>query len=298
MRIRCALFFSMVVYSSVVYSNPRESVIAVDMDDVFISPSMVSILSYAAYSAIFLLPGFWWRKVTDNYFNENLALIFSKGNFVGLAERNLNVDCAYGSITFRLAELARIYGPFRQSLDPLLIAIHTKRFLLDQVIEILKKLKDKGYTIVVATNCDRIGFELKMKALNFDTLYNGKRLFDAVVVAGKSDFIKLTTLGNKRRFSKLKPNIVFDKYITTAPAYKPEKAYYQVLRDVVNKYVADHPALFDTLAPHIVFFDDKKKNVIGANVSDLDIHAYQISKKDQAPSMRIGLESYFGVSFI
>lgn len=262
------------------HTNPRNNVIVVDMDDVFVNARKWSIKTSVFTNIASHLPSLGWKMLTSGQFRRKFKCI---------RKNNKHDDLLFAA--------ARLYKPLRKKIDPLLNAIHAKRKLIPDVITLLKSLKDRGYTIIVATNRCRIGFELTAKKLNFDQLYNGKKLFDAVIVGGKADFEEKTTVCGKR-FSRLTYDHTLDDYITAAQASKPDKAYYQVVRNVVDQYVADHRDQFDSVSPEIIFFDDYLANIEGANNSDCNIKAYQVPKKKKSESMRSNLEQHFSTSIV
>lgn len=274
-----SLFFTFLV-SFGIFANPRENVIVVDMDEVFVDPKLWDIGTHILKTNIFNIPSFSWNILTNSKFRKRFRTII----------RNDNNQPQIGhGFTFKMAAIARLHKPFRSSYDTILKSVHNKRTLDYCVIRLFRKLKDQGYTIIVATNRDRIGFEITAKKLKFDQLYNGKRLFDKVIVSENTDFVKATTVKSKR-FSKLNYDQKLNDYITVAAGYKPNKDYYQVVRDVVNTYTTEHQEQFDTSSPHIIFFDDKQENVNGANSSNLDITAYQVPAKERALSMQNNLK--------
>jgi phosphoglycolate phosphatase-like HAD superfamily hydrolase len=277
--LKVTLFISALSGFNISEANPRLKVFVFDMDEVFVDARLWHIGSYFTLKSLVMSPSLLWRMSTNGSFRKKVKTIFSKKNKIKDPE-------THNSFSFKLVELARIYKPLRSSFDTLMKRInYSGRKLIDDVIEVIKELKDRGYTIIVATNRDRMGFELTAKKLGFDQLYNGQRLFDAVVVGGIKDIVERTTI-NGKRFSRLTTNQAYDTYITQAPAYKPDTAYYAVVRSVVDNYVAAHADKFDTTSPGIVFFDDKQENIDGANNSNLDIEAYQISSKHKGLSLR------------
>jgi len=260
------------------HTNPQRQIIVVDMDDVFVEAHNWSIKAHVYATIASILPHLAWKMLTNRSFRKNVKQIFKE-------HKQDNI----------LIALARLYKPLRKKVDSLLRAIHSKRNLIPDVIELFKALKDRGYTIIVATNRQRIGFEITAKVLKFDQLYNGQRLFDAVITGGTNIIPTLATI-NGKRFSQLATDPLLDDYITVANAEKPDKAYYQVVRTVVDNYVTAHQEQFDTSSPEIVFFDDKQKNIDGANTSNLTIAAYQVPDRNKGASMRRNVESYLGIS--
>lgn len=272
-----ALALSLTPYAT--HTNPRSQVIVVDMDDVFVDAYEWSIKAHVYANIASTLPHLGWKMLTNGRFRKNVKQIFK--------------DHKQDNI---LVALARVHKPLRKKVDSLLRAIHSKRTLIPDVIELFKALKDRGYTIIVATNRQRIGFEITAKVLNFDQLYNGQRLFDAVITGGTNIIPTLATI-NGKRFSRLTTDPLLDDYITVANAEKPDKSYYQVVRTVVDNYVTAHQEQFDISSPEIIFFDDKKKNIDGANTSDLNISAYQVPDRKKGASMRRNVENHLGISF-
>lgn len=273
------ILFSLI--SFIAFTNPREHVIVVDMDEVFVDARKWSIGADIIAMGIFKWPSFLWNTTFNKKFKKRFKTI-SDGTSLQTGESIHGFTC-------KVAEIARIYKPLRPLFDRLVRSVHSKRKLAKDVIALFKKLKDHGYTIIVATNRDRIGFEITANALKFDQLYNGERLFDAVIVSQEFDFVKTTTIG-KKRFSRINQKAKLDGYITNAQCHKPDKAYYEIVKDVVNAYATAHQDQFDTAEPQIIFFDDKQENIDGANNSNLDITAYQVPEKKRALSMMHNLQ--------
>lgn len=270
-------------------ANPRSKVFVFDMDEVFVDTNRLKTASSVIVQTLTTIPFFMWKMSTVRGFKKKFNAIFSK-------ENKIKDPAHYNNASYKLSQVARLYKPIRKSFDSLMRSIHqTGRYLVKDVASIIKKLKDRGYTVIVATNRDRMGFELTAQKLKFGQLYNGKRLFDAVIVGDAKDFVKETTI-NGKRFSKFTPNEKYNDYITHAPAYKPGRAYYKVVRDVVDRYVAKHSNAFDTPSPDIVFFDDKEQNIKGANTSNLNITAYQVPHTNKGTSVHNNVSRNLGIT--
>jgi hypothetical protein len=260
------------LFSGTTYTNPHTHIACFDMDEVF--------SDFDSFSAV---PAGLALFVTNPGVMLNLA--------IRPALRKKLTQAGKASLSaIHLGDLARGYRPLRSNFDTMMSLFHEKRRLVQSVIDVLISLKDQGYTIIVATNRDRIGFELTAKKLGFDTLYRGKRLFDHVITGGKVDYTASTTARNGRRFSRLSYDSAYDGYITQSGSYKPDADYYQVMRQVVNAHAAQNADRFDTDEPTIIFFDDKHSNVEGALISDCGITAFQVPVSSRAQSIRENLK--------
>lgn len=284
-----SVFLAALSHCKLSEANPSKKVIVFDMDEVFVNINKWKTGASVLTHALTQMPLFMFKMSTDSRFRKRVNAIFSKKNKLTNPE-------SYNNVSYKLSQLARIYKPLRKIFDSLLISINqTGRYRITEVVEIIKRLKDCGYTVIVATNRDRIGFELTAKKLKFDQLYNGKRLFDAVIVGDAKNFVKETTM-NGKRFSKFAPNPAYNDYITHAPTYKPGTAYYKVVRQVVDDYVAKHSNKFDTTSPDILFFDDKKENINGANKSGLNITAYHVPNSGKGKSIHKNICNNLGIT--
>lgn len=257
--------------------NPRNTVVVVDMDDVFVQSHKFNLGLYFLNLIFLKNPAFLWKMATDSTFYKEIMYMYSK--------KGIND----GGSTYNLAMTAQLYPAFQPYFDSILKKFHTTRSLIDDVIALLRDVKSAGYTIMVATNRDRIGFEIIMSHLHFNSLYYGTPLFDAVLTAQKAPFVQVTTLSNGKRFSKFNPNTKWDNYITSVNAFKPKKAYYEALRSIADKYTQTHANSFDTSKPLLVFFDDLIKNVTGASISGYAIKSFVVPQVNKAEQMRLDL---------
>jgi phosphoserine phosphatase len=260
------------VFSGSTYTNPRTHIAFFDLDEVLID--------FDSFSAIPTALSFF---IANPQIMLDLAIkpeLRTKLKEAGKA--NLSVD--------HLGSLARSYRPLQANFDPMMNIFHGQRRLVKSVIDVVISLKDQGYTIIVATNRDRIGFELTAKKLGFDTLYRGKRLFDHVIMGGNVDYTASTTARNGRRFSRLSYDRTYDSSITESGSYKPDANYYQVMRHVANAHAVQYSDKFDTDQPTIIFFDDKKMNVERALISGCGITAFQVPATNRAQSIRENLK--------
>jgi hypothetical protein len=127
-----------------------------------------------------------------------------------------------------------------------------------------------------------------MKHLHFDTLYYGKPLFDRALVIDSTPFIMATTDASGKRFSQKVPQQQYDFFIQTTPYFKPTKDYFENLRSLVDTF-AQTSSLFAEKSPHIIFFDDQVKNVMGANQSNTDSASFTVLKSQRALSIKNAL---------
>jgi FMN phosphatase YigB (HAD superfamily) len=259
----------------------KKNCIVVDMDDVWLKANKGKIGLFAGWFMV-TNPVFTWSVASNGSFRKKVKAVVSKGD-----------DKEVG-FSFKLAQAAKGNKSLEKSYDAILKKWQHERRLVKDVVDVLKRLKDQGYTIIVATNRDRMSYEITAKKLKFDQLYNGKQLFDHVITGGNADFVTFTTNDKGKRFSRLKPDSRLDNYITSAPAFKPSKEYYQVMRDVVDTYVSNNLSKFATAHPRIIFFDDTVANIEGARKAGVDIVAYQVPKEDKAAVMQKDLESALG----
>ena len=259
--------------------NPKNTVIAVDMDDVFVQSHKFNLGLYFLNLIFLKNPSFLWKMATDSTFRKEIMHMYSK--------KGIN----NGGSTYNLAMTAQLYPAFQSYFDDILTKFHSSRSLIDDVVTLLRDIKSAGYTIIVATNRDRMGFEIIMNQLNFNTLYYDAPLFDAILTAQRAPFVQATTLPDGKRFSTLNPKAQWDTYITCVTAFKPEKAYYKGLRELVDTYATSHTGSFDTQEPSILFFDDQIKNVTGAALSGYGIKAFVVPQADKADQMRLDLAS-------
>jgi FMN phosphatase YigB (HAD superfamily) len=261
----------------------KKNCIVVDMDDVWLKANKGNIGLFVTRFMV-TNPLFSWDVISNGSLRKKVKAVISKGD-----------DKEVG-FSFKLAQAARGNKALEKSYDTILKKWQRERRLVKDVIDVLKRLKDQGYTIIVATNRDRMSYEITARKLKLDRLYNGKQLFDHVITGGDADFVTFTTNDNGKRFSKLNPDSRLDSYITSAPAFKPSKEYYQVVRDVVEAYVSNNLSKFATAHPRIIFFDDTLTNIEGARAASVDMVAYQVPKEDKADAMQKDLESALGAT--
>jgi len=162
--------------------------------------------------------------------------------------------------------------------------LNKRRLMIPDVLNLLLKLKSMGYTLVVATNGNQSGFEYIMNYLNFDTLYYGKPLFDLIVTT--EDIIDDAI---DKNFLQKSPSLG-SSYIKTTPHFKPSIDYFKSLRLFIDDYAQSSPNL-QSKTPHIIFFDDIKDNVEGAQNSNVDITAFIVPKYYKGEGMKKNLTS-------
>lgn len=258
--------------------TPDNTVLAFDMDDVFVKTHVFNLATYYLHLLFVKNPSFTWRLLTDTTFRTGIFTInLTKG------------QNDYG-LSYNLARTAALYEPLQSIFDTILERFHSDRSLIPDVINVLRDLKSMGYTLVVATNRDRVGFEITMKHLHFDTLYQGARLFDLIVTTDSIPFIKASTDATGKRFSKKNPLPVYDGYIKSIAPFKPSKQYFENLRNFINEYAKSTSHLHEK-NPHIIFFDDQQKNVDGAKKSNADITAFFVPKNHKGQAIKKALAS-------
>lgn len=244
-------------------ADPKTHCVVVDMDDVFVKANKGNIawhlLGYVTD------PFFWYHSLNDGRLEKMKAVLSKSENG--------------SSFAFRLADAVRGNNSLEKQYDSFLKKFQRERRLVRHVIDVLRSLKDKGYTIIVATNRDRMSFELTAKKLKLWTLYHGKKLFDLVITGGNQDFIKATTNGEGKRFSRFAFDATHDGDVIQLPYSKPDKEYFVQVRGAVNNYVQRHPEKFAASAPTILFFDDQTANIKGAEEADVDIKGFTVPAK-------------------
>ena len=180
-----------------------------------------------------------------------------------------------------LGDLAKDYPALPYDFDQLMYICHGQRLPCQPVIDLLIQLKDQGYVLVVATNRDRMAFEITAQSLGLNTLHKGGPLFDHVITARHADYKTATTNKEGKRFSKLRFHLPND-YVTEVKGFKPGLFYYQKMRTCVD-------ALFIkkglATSPKIIFFDDNTSNIIHANATDLNITGFLVPSTKRAEAI-------------
>lgn len=131
---------------------------------------------------------------------------------------------------------------------------------IDGTKKIITYLKAKGYTIVFATNKDRVSYDITAQAFGNEFTNLATKVFVAhpgnndVIMAQLKEFAELPT--TPASYKQLEYKIRTAQPTTTilhAPDRKPALSYFQYMENIVGT------------DKHIIFIDDKKENVDGFN---------------------------------
>lgn len=231
-----AILFSQII-SATLSLTPDNTIIISDIDDVLIKKSFF--LTSIAYLKNFVGD---YKKDADDI---KKALIDKKGDSIN-------------GLTFHL-----LYHGMRKSyLTPytawMVEHLETSRRFIDGTEKIYRYLKAKGYTIVFATNKDRISYDLTAQALGNEFTSLPSKIFVAhpsnspELIAQLQTFAdRVTTPRSYKELLKKALNIEPTEMILHAPGKKPDQKYYD--------YVEQH---LDS-TKNMIFIDDKAINVEG-----------------------------------
>lgn len=173
--------------------------------------------------------------------------------------------------------------------DVMLNTIESSRRFITGTEKIYRYLKDKkGYTIVFATNNDRIAYEISAQSLGQDLTSLAEYVF--VAQPGNSDktISQLQTFADQpttpENYKKLLSTALTIKptdIILHAPDRKPDGAYY----DYIEEFLGANK--------NIIFIDDKKENVDGfcnrPNKTNIYRYGIQFKNPEQLADEFIGL---------
>ena len=243
------LFFSQLIIATLPLT-PENTIIISDIDDVLIQKSFF----LTSVAQLKNLVGDY-KKDVDGI---KEALADKKGNSIN-------------GITFHLL----YHGMRRSYLTPYVswMAEHleTSRRFIEGTRKIYRYLKEKGYTIVFATNKDRIAYDFSAQSLGTAFTSLASKVFVAhlgnspELIAQLQNFADLASTPQSykdllRKTLTIQPT----EMILHAPGKKPEQQYYD--------YVEQH---LDS-AKNMIFIDDKATNVAGFEVLKNRSHAERI----------------------
>jgi FMN phosphatase YigB (HAD superfamily) len=233
--------------------TPDNTIIISDIDDVLIQPSFF----LSSIAQLKNLVGDY-KKDADGV---KEALVDKKGNSIN-------------GMTFHL-----LYHGMRKSyLTPYISwmaeNLETSRQFINGTEKIYRYLKTKGYTIIFATNKDRIGYDFTAQSLGNAFTSLASKVFVAhpgnnpEFIAQLQTFADLaSTPKSYKEFLQKTLTIQPTDMILHAPERKPDQQYYN--------YVEQH---LDA-AKNMVFIDDKATNVAG----------FVDTLKNQSSAERIGI---------
>lgn len=140
---------------------------------------------------------------------------------------------------------------------PDLVAQTVKPDPIMGMVDIVKQLRAQGYTVIAATNQDRLQYDAwqqKMRAAGV----NPSELFNAVVVA------RADGASEPRHAGPFTRHAAHNMYELNDPqAFKPYASYFAVVKQAAQDAAGRVPA-------KIIFTDDKKENIAGATQAGLD----------------------------
>lgn len=263
-----ASFFFMMPQTT---ANPSSTVVIFDLDYVLVDINHWRVLG-SIFAYVGKNPSFIWKAVCPGY---ELNKLFSRVYKIHTSGNGTDT-------TYNLIDIAHAYPSFQNNFDYWFRYIQSNISPVPDVLETCRKLKDMGYTIVIATNRERIAFELAWDKLGTLGYHNGQFLFDFAVTTkplGKN-FVDMTRYVTKPgRFSSLEPNAAYDNVIIDIPYYKPDKNYYQALKAHIHEHAQKKGM---TAEPSLIFFDDARKNIRGAFLSNQITNAFHVPSKKRA----------------
>lgn len=136
---------------------------------------------------------------------------------------------------------------------------HSRAFI-EGTKKIIEYLKKKNYTIVFATNKDRVSYDITTQALGNEFTTLSTKVFVAhpgnniTTINALKTFAELPTTCQSYKDLEYKARTIQPtEIIFHAPSRKPDLAYFQFMQDIIgtNK--------------NIIFVDDKQENVDGFN---------------------------------
>ncbi len=235
------LFFSIFCFTTVpkeLIFTPANTIIVTDLDDVLIEKSF------------FLRIMAKLKHVAGDYKKDT-----KKAN----KKLNIKKDNSIGGITFNL-----LYHGMRKSYLTPYAAFMAEKLekshnYIDGTEKIYRYLKDvKGYPIVIATNKDRVSYDITAQTLGNKLTGLASTVFVAhpgtnpELIAELKAFADLpTTAASYKNFLNKALTIEPTERILHAPSSKPDPAYYNYVEQNLEK------------DKNIIFIDDKKRNIDG-----------------------------------